>query len=321
MNEPFITIIVPAYNSEKIIRKCIESLLAIDYPNYEIFIVDDGSTDKTKEILSEYKGRINIIESQHFGPSHCRNIAAKIAKGEFLAFTDADCLVDKNWLKELMRGFINDKVVSVGGSQLSPQDETDFGKRVQEFFELTGFLGGYIKQNKHPVSSIKHQDLSIRKASHNPSCNSMYRKGALLEIGGFDEDLWPGEDVDLDHRLNKKGFTFMYNPQAIVYHYRPQSLKELSRMMYRYGVMQGILTKRYGFFRRIQFLPLFFLSLLILIVALPQKLLWFILFLYLVMLWSTRNPLVAIFSIVFLFISLFTWNLGFFVGISKIYLT
>lgn len=260
MKEPFISVVVPAYNSEKTIKKCIDSLLSIEYPNYEIIIVDDGSIDRTREILSKYIDRIKIIESQHFGPSKCRNIAAKQAKGELVAFTDSDCIVEKNWLKELVEGFINNKIVGVGGIQLSPEDETNFGKNVQAFFELTGFLGGYIKFS----SSEK-----LKEVPHNPSCNAIYRKSAFLNIGGFDENLWPCEDVDLDYRLNKAGFIFMYNPKAIVYHYRPQSLKALLKMMLRYGYVQGVLTKRYGIFRRIQFIALFLLILIILIFMNP----------------------------------------------------
>jgi glycosyltransferase involved in cell wall biosynthesis len=237
MNEPLISIIVPAYNSERTIKKCIDSLLEIDYANYEIFIVDDGSVDRTKEILSEYRSRINIIESQHVGPSKCRNIAAKKAKGEFLAFTDSDCIVDKSWLRELIKGFTNEKVVSVGGIQFSPEGESKFGKSVQDFFELTGFLGGYIKKvqsSKFKVQSLEEKEKNIYKTKHNPSCNSIYRKDVFLDISGFDENLWPSEDVDLDYRLKKRGFEFRYNPQAVVYHYRPQNLGELSKMMYRY---------------------------------------------------------------------------------------
>ena len=264
MNIPYITIIVPTYNSANTVRKCIESLFGIDYPKYDILIVDDGSIDNTINILEEYKDRIACIKNAHVGPSKCRNIAAKQAKGEFLAFTDSDCIVDKNWLRELAKGFINDMIVSVGGSQLSPSDETYFGRRVQDFFELTGFLGGYIKNKSNK---------EVRQVAHNPSCNAMYRKAAFLDIGGFDETLWPSEDVDLDYRLKKRGSEFRYNPQAIVYHYRPQNLRNLLHMMFRYGIMQGRLTKRYGFFRKIQIVPIVLILLIILFIINPLWLL------------------------------------------------
>ncbi|MBL7196622.1 MAG: glycosyltransferase [Candidatus Omnitrophica bacterium] len=305
MSEPFVSIIVPVYNAEKTIRKCIESLLNIDYMQYDILIIDDESTDKTKEILSEYKNRIHIIESQHSGPSRCRNIAAKDAKGDFIAFTDSDCIVDKDWITELLKGFVNQKVASVGGSQYSPEDETYFGNRVQDFFDITGFLGGYIKNKKRE---------DIVEVQHNPSCNAIYRREVFLEIGSFDEKLWPCEDVDLDYRLKKKGFVFMYNPKAIVYHYRPQSFKQLSEMMYRYGVVQGILTRKYGFFRRIQIIPVFLIILLILIFT---NLYWLIIpvAFYLYILVKLKSLINGSFVFSLSVLSTFFWIAGFFRGL------
>lgn len=305
MAEPLISIIVPAFNAEKTVKKCIESLLGIDYPKYDILVVDDGSTDRTKQMLFEFRSRARVIESQHIGPSKCRNIAAFQAQGEFLAFTDADCVVDKNWLKELLKGFVAKNVVAVGGSQESPADETAFGKNVQAFFELTGFLGGYIKSKANN---------SIRKVSHNPSCNVMYRKEDFLEIGGFDESLWPCEDVDLDYRLKKKGYAFMFNPVAKVYHYRPQSLAALSRMMFRYGAMQGILTKRYGLFRAMQFMPFF--SVIFLILVIFNKL-WLMILMVpiLYVIFKVRNVSMW-FTILYLGIISYThWMFGFIKGL------
>ncbi|MFC1709284.1 glycosyltransferase [Candidatus Omnitrophota bacterium] len=305
MNEPFVSVIVPTYNSERTIKKCIDSLLDIDYSNYEIIIVDDGSSDKTRKILSEHKGVIGVIESQHSGPSRCRNIAVKDAKGDFIAFTDSDCIVDRNWIKELIKGFTQERVVGVGGIQISPNDETSFGKRVQEFFELTGFLGGYIKSGRNE---------ELVEVSHNPSCNAVYRKSAFLEIGGFDEKLWPSEDVDLDYRLKKKGYIFMFNPKAVVYHYRPQFLKALLKMMSRYGYVQGILTKRYGFFRKIQIAPIFLIILLILIFNNPFWLIVPLIF-YLYSLLKIKYLVRASYVFILSILSVTYWTAGFLGGL------
>ena len=260
MSSHIVSVIVPVYNAQKTIEKCVESLCTLQYDNLEIIIIDDGSTDKTRQFLAQHRERINLIEAEHIGPSKCRNLAAKKARGAFLAFTDSDCIVDKEWIDELLKGFDNEDVVAVGGSQHSPADETIFGKKVQLFFESTGFLGGYIKKNN--VSKII-------EVEHNPSCNVMYKKNIFLKIGGFDEGLWPSEDVDLDYRLKRKGHCFKYNSLAKVYHYRPQTLKSLCSMMYRYGTMQGILTKRYGMFRPIQFVPIVFIIFVTLIIFRP----------------------------------------------------
>jgi cellulose synthase/poly-beta-1,6-N-acetylglucosamine synthase-like glycosyltransferase len=300
MSEPFISVIVPAYNSEKTIRRCIESLLNVDYPGYEIIIVDDGSIDRTKQILFEYEHKIQVIEGEHIGPSRCRNIALEKAKGDFIAFTDSDCIVERNWLSELLKGFTSDKVAGSGGIQLSPSDETNFGKRVQEFFELTGFLGGYIK-------SIGSE--ALKEVPHNPSCNAMYRKDALIDIGGFDEKLWPCEDVDLDYRLTKKGHIFVFNPKAIVYHYRPQSLKALLKMMLRYGKVQGILTRRYGIFRKIQIIAIF---LTILIIAIFISLLWLVfpIVFFVYTLFKMKNLIIGTQVFILALLASIVWILG-----------
>jgi len=247
MNTPYVSIIIPARNAEKTIKKCLDSVLNLDYKNYEVIVIDDGSEDRTPEILENYKDKIKIIKNiKALGPSQSRNMAVKEAKGEYLAFTDADCFVDKSWLTELISGFKESKIVSVGGIQEIPKDETEFGRKVSEFFKKIGFISDYMHIAKRKESV---------EVNHNPSCNVMYRKDIFLEENGFLENLWPGEDVELDYRLRKKGYKIIFNPKAIVYHYRPSNLKSFLKMMYRYGWAQGFLVKKYGIFRKIQILP------------------------------------------------------------------
>lgn len=252
MNE-LISIIIAVKNEEKTIQKCIDSLLSLSYPNYEIIVVDNNSDDKTLELLKQYKEKIKILENKTPGPSACRNMAIKIAKGEYIAFTDGDCVVSSNWLAELMLGFQDEKVVSVGGSQAIPEDESDFGVMISRFLSSVGFITDYVKTNNQNIKNVEH----------NPSCNVIYKRFIFDEIGFFDENLWPGEDVLLDYKIRKQGYSIFYNPNAIVYHYRQQNtLTDFMRMMIRYGEVQGILVKQHGLFRKIHYLPiltLFFL--------------------------------------------------------------
>jgi GT2 family glycosyltransferase len=97
---------------------------------------------------------------------------------------------------------------------------------------------------------------AIIEVRHNASCNVMYRKDIFLAEGGFLGELWPGEDVELDYRLSQKGYKHYFNPRAVVYHYRPAGIASFSKMMFRYGWAQGFLVKKYGIFRKTQFLPL-----------------------------------------------------------------
>ena len=240
---PKISIIVPVYNSAKTIRQCLNSLCDLDYPSYEIIVVDDGSTDNTARICRSYS-QVTLILTPNGGPSRARNIGVQKATGHYVAFTDGDCTVHKRWLLELQKGFSEELVAGVGGNQISPPDETPFGINVQDTFALLGFATSYMK---NPARTTQ--------TSHNPSCNSAYRKTIFEMIEGFDESLWPGEDVDLDRKLIKRNFTLVRTPAAIVKHYRPQSFKALGSMMQRYGGSAFHLFSRHGFFRPLQYLP------------------------------------------------------------------
>ena len=251
--KPLVSIIIPARNASKYIEGCLESLEKLDYPEFEVIIVNDGSSDATKDILDRFEG-IKVLETFGVGPSKARNLAIKEAKGEYVAFTDADCIVHPQWLNELLKGFIPDPltlspVVGVGGDQKSPEDDSSFGKTVHGFFKTVGFVAEYVKNKNNGIVMTKH----------NPTCNVIYKKTVLMEAGGFLEGLWPGEDLELDYRLAKKGYRFLYNPDAIVYHYRAGTINNFNKMMFNYGRAQAVLVRMYGPFRFIHFLPVFLL--------------------------------------------------------------
>jgi cellulose synthase/poly-beta-1,6-N-acetylglucosamine synthase-like glycosyltransferase len=304
-----ISVVIPVYNCRDTLSGCLDSLSGQDHPDYEIIVVDDGSTDGTNEICESYP-RVKVISVENGGPSRARNIGAAMARGEIVAFTDGDCIADRQWLKELEKGFSSPEVAGVGGNQTSPRDETDFGMLVLEIFETLGIVTYYI-QTAHMMGETEH----------NPSCNSAYRKRVLNEVGGFDETLWPGEDVDLDYRIRQLGYKLIYNPRALVRHYRPGTYKGFARMMRRYGASAWHLFKRYGLFRTLHYEPivmvlgLVFMAAMIIwkpwtaflfLLPLPVFCLWF--------LFKTKEFRKSI-RLVFLFlIILVNWNWGFFTG-------
>jgi len=240
---PGISVVIPVYNCRETADRCMASLARLDYPDYEVIVVDDGSTDGTAEICESYAGA-RIIRLDKGGPSRARNEGIKAARGEVIAFTDGDCVVDRPWLRELAGGFTGPDVAGVGGDQVSPDDDTDVGKMVQEFFKTIGFVTGYIKTGA-----------TIKDTDHNPSCNSAYRKEILEKVGGFNEDLWPGEDVELDLNIRRLGYRLIFNPGAVVAHYRPRTYLGFARMMRRYGACQWPLVRKYGPFRKLHLVP------------------------------------------------------------------
>ena len=250
--KPLITIIVPVKNEEKTIGKCLHSLKSLNYPNYEITVVNDGSTDGTEEILKQFTA-ITVLTTKGVGPSMARNLAIEKSGGEYLAFTDADCLIDKEWLNQLRAYFTDTNVMGVGGDQLCPEDETPFGKEVHNFLKLIAFSSDYLKTEKE-VMNIRH----------NPTCNMMYRKKAFEKIENFKKDLWPCEDLEFDCRLIQAGYKLIFNPKAVVYHYRPKNLKKFGQMHFRYGRAHAKLVLKYGFMEKIHYIPLVLLFLLVL---------------------------------------------------------
>jgi len=216
-----ISVISPAFNSRQYIGKCLESLCNQDYPRekYEVFVIDDGSFDGTINAVYEIKDKYKDISIRYNrqdnkGPSAARNNGLQFARGEIIAFTDDDCVPDKQWLSKIKETFDeNPDAVGVGGkTETIPENVTPFTHQVED-----------------------DHDYSF------PSCNVAYKRSALEEVGGFDEDFpFPGhpvkfiptnEDWDIAFRIQDVG-KIIYNPEVLVVHPpKPTTfLKELYRM-------------------------------------------------------------------------------------------
>jgi GT2 family glycosyltransferase len=250
-----ISIVIAAKNAEQTLAKCLNALFEQDYPDFEVIVVNDGSSDKTEAIVGGYPG-LKVLRTSGVGRSEARNLGVKEARGSYIAFTDADCMVNPDWLNELLKGFTSNGVAAAGGIQRSPSDETWFGKKVHQFLSSCGFFTNYMQSFR-----------DIREVTHNASCNVIYLKSAYANEGGFSSDFGAGEDPDLDHRLRKRGYRIFFNPKAIVYHYRAKTLRLFWNMMHRYGAAQGKLVMTHGIFRPVQWLPLLSTLIIILLVT------------------------------------------------------
>jgi cellulose synthase/poly-beta-1,6-N-acetylglucosamine synthase-like glycosyltransferase len=312
---PFISIIVPVHSEEDVLRRCLASLEALDYPaaSRETILVNDGDNPATNEIIAE--SGLTVLSSGGRGPSAARNMGIARARGDLVAFTDADCVVDGRWLSELAAPFgSGEDIAGVGGSQAPSGHEGAFAGNLGRFIQLLGFF----------LCSYTKPYYSVTEVSHNPSCNVMYRTAVLREAGGFREGLWPGEDLELDVRLRKAGRRLLYNPAAVVYHARPQKWPSYARMMFGYGCWAGgWLTKRYGFFRWLCWEPFLFYGLLGITIAIaayaPAAGLAFFLGGCAVIagyfLARTGKPVFSLFCTGALLVTLAFWNAGFVRGL------
>lgn len=240
---PPVSVIVAARDAAATLPACLASIRALDYPSVEILVVDDGSTDATAAVAEAHGAR--VLRAGGRGASAARNVGARAARGDVLAFTDADCEVPPDWLRALVPPLRLDGVVSAGGPQIHVFPDAGLGSRaVRAFFACASAAADYTRTGGR-----------AREVGHNASCNSVYLRAPLLAAGGFREGLWPAEDVDLDRRLTRAGHRCWFVPQAAVRHHRPGGIGWFRRMMRRYGRGQGVLVRLHGPFRRIDAVP------------------------------------------------------------------
>lgn len=218
--EFFVSIIVPVYNGEKTLALCINSLLALDYPKnkYEIIIVDNNSTDRTRQIINACP--VRYVSEHNIQTSYAaRNAGVRVAAGDILAFTDSDCVVSKDWLKKSIPGFRNQKVGCVAGEVNAFSVQTPLEKLLVET--------NYMKQSNF----LKNSFLPFAITA-----NAIYRKEVFDRIGFFNK-LWvSGGDSDFAWRMQiETNYTIQYIPEAMVFHIHKNSLKSMYRQNIKWG--------------------------------------------------------------------------------------
>ncbi len=231
---PLISVVIPAKNNEDLIGRCLASLRALDYPQdrLEIIVSDGLSADRTHEIALSYGARVVLDNRQSVVSG--RNAAFRVARGEFIAISDADCTMERGWLKNSLKYFADPRVGGVGGPNLIPADETDFGKAVGVVFAYAP----YITKAAHTRVLKK----VIRARSH--GSNAIYRADVLKKVTPVDEGLVGGEDVIMNDEIEDLGYHLLYVPDVIVYHYRRPTPRRWWRQMYRYGMGRVLLPRK-----------------------------------------------------------------------------
>lgn len=234
MKTPGVSIIIPLKRFTPYIREAIKYYEELDYSNFEIIILPD---EKEEEVLSK-KLEIRIIQTGNVGPAEKRDIGAKYAKEEILAFTDDDAYPDKNWLKNAIKTFaIDDNAAAVGGPGITP-DSDSFWQRISGNVYSSFIMSGNYR--KRYISSGKIcEDYDL------PSVNLIVKKKIFDEVGGFDSTYYPGEDTKLCLEIKKKGYKIFYNPEVIVYHHRRNLIPHHFKQIANYALHRGFFAKKY----------------------------------------------------------------------------
>jgi GT2 family glycosyltransferase len=222
-----ISVVVCSHNGGRTIAETCEALLALDYPDYEVIVVDDGSRDETAAIASEYGFR--VISTENRGLSAARNIGLHAASGKIVAYLDDDAYPDKHWLQYLAHTFATTQYAAVGGPNIAPPDDGPIAACVA----------------RAPGGPI-HVLVSDDEAEHVPGCNMAFRRDALLEIGGFDESFRvAGDDVDACWRIQEQGWKIGFSPGAMVWHRRRNSVRAYLRQQRGYGRAEALLERKW----------------------------------------------------------------------------
>jgi len=234
-NLPFVSIIIPVKNEELLIANCLKSLNELNYPKnlYEVIVSDGLSTDNTVKIAKDCGAKVVSNIKQTVAPA--RNVGFNYSKGDIIAFSDADCVMDKNWLLNALKYFEDESVAGVGGPNLAPENESPFGRAVRFLFLFGSFMSGSVYVSDSQI---------IKQAISLPGCNAIYRRDALKKIMPTDETLLTCDDVEMNYQILKKGYKLLYTHDVIVWHYRRDNPKKFWRQIYRYSIGRLQLGKK-----------------------------------------------------------------------------
>lgn len=247
-----VSVVIPALNSSETLERCLGSVRAnrTKY-SYEMIIVDAGSSDKTRAIARRYADKVlNGVPSRIN-----RNAGVREAKGDIICFTDSDSVVPEDWLDRLVDGLMrlhskDDRVVGVGGGNIPFSEGSSSEEMVIS------------KTMRSPLVSFKARNTAIYKEEcqvlHNPPLNSALFRWVIEEVGGFREEPGYPEDLDLDTRINEKGYKLYYLPSPLVEHRHKTTAQAFAAQMRDFGRKRVRLNREHpGASRFYHYGPLF----------------------------------------------------------------
>jgi len=209
------SVVIAAMNAEKFIGKCLDSLEGQSFKDFEVIVVDDGSSDNTIGAANAYP-RVRVLKQDHAGPAIARNNGAWAAKGQIIVFTDSDCVLERNWLEEMVRPFKEKEIAGVQGRYRTRQ-KSIIARLIQLEIERS-----YVKMAKRKFIDFMG------------TYSAAYRKKVFEEMKGFDTSfpIASGEDTDLSFRVSEAGYKMVFRPKAIVFHTHPESLRKYLKIKF-----------------------------------------------------------------------------------------
>lgn len=232
---PSVTILVPAFNEALIIERTIDNLLQLDYPNYDIIVVDDGSTDQTFDLVkqrAELEDKLSVYHIKNSKRAGALNYGLTKTNAEFLVCTDADSLLDQQSIRVAIRRLMqNENLGAVAGNL-----------RVGNLDRL---LTACQSIEYDVLNHSRFAQNVYRKVNLVPGPVGVFRRSILIQAGGFSTETF-AEDTDLTAELIENKFDVIYEHDCIVWTEAPNSVKDLYAQRYRWvrGLMQVIKKHR-----------------------------------------------------------------------------
>lgn len=225
---PKVSVVVCSYNGSKTLDGCLKSLQKLNYPDYEVVLVDDGSKDAVPQIAARYD-YIRYHRQPNRGLSVARNVGMELALGEIIAYTDDDCFADPDWLYFLVSKLLETGATGVGGPNLLPTGD--------------GPVAACVSASPGTPAHILVDD---NLAEHVPGCNMAFWADRLRAIGGFDPAYTKaGDDVDVCWRLQAEGDEIVFAPAAMVWHHRRATVEAYLKQQRGYGEAEGLLKRKH----------------------------------------------------------------------------
>jgi GT2 family glycosyltransferase len=251
---PLLSVVIPNWNGKKFLADCIDSLKEQTFLDFEVILVDNGSTDGSAEFVEErYGGFLRIIRnSRNLGFTGGNNTGIRAAKGEYLILLNNDTWVEPTWLEELVRSTGTDDRVGMWASKVYSYFRRDQIEAVGELIYWDG-----LNRARGQFEQDKGQYDRTEEIFFPPGCGGMYRKKVLDEIGLFDEDFFAyGDDAEIGIRARLAGWKCLYVPKAVLYHKNSGSTAP-------YSPLKAFYVERNRFWVTIKYFPfpLLYLSL------------------------------------------------------------
>ncbi len=225
---PRVSVVVCSYNGSKTLAGCLSSLEKLNYPDYEVVLVDDGSKDSVPEIAARFPW-VRYHRQSNRGLSVARNVGMELATGEIIAYTDDDCFADTDWLYYLVAKLLETGASGVGGPNLLPTND--------------GPVAACVSASPGTPAHILVDD---NIAEHVPGCNMAFWTERLRALGGFDPVYTKaGDDVDLCWRLQDEGDNIVFAPAAMVWHHRRATVDAYLKQQRGYGQAEGLLKRKH----------------------------------------------------------------------------